>query len=287
MFFQLDEQFRKFLQEEGGDDGFGQDAGGDGFDEPGGEPGGEQEKDGGEEEISPSPWLRDLTEEDGYSILSQAREFPGQMRGLESRVYGRFGPLNERLQNLEKSLKTRTSFDESKIGEITKALDDYDSTGTLSNAIKQLTEGLQVGSIDDATLAPHLGPMQERFSQQMGEEIVKAFYDPEQLAEIVPEVQNGQWAPQSQKHKDFIDWLSQQGYDTHQALQNFGSPYVRALQRFEAWEQEQVQKRTKAEEAKGKRLAGGKQPSSQGVRGKTAGPQTVEEAWLAGFNEVD
>jgi hypothetical protein len=123
--------------------------------------------------------------------------------------------------------------------------------------------------------------------QWAAEQIVLASYDPEQIAEMIPEVVDGRFSPTNQKQKDFVDWYSQQGYDMQQSLLQFGAPYVRALRKFERWEQDRTKERESKAGAQSGRLARGQQPSSQGRRPRTAGPQTAEEAFLAGYNEVD
>ncbi len=234
---------------------------------------------------APEGWLRDISEDDGYAILSSARNFPDHLRGLESRVFGRFGPIQQKLDEFGKALNSRVSFD---AGKIKAALDKYDGSGALSEAlVPALSEALQINQIDESTLSPFLSPFQETLAQQQAEQLVLSHYDPQDIAEMIPEVKDGRFAPTNQKQKDFVDWYGQQGYDTQQALLNFGAPYVRALRRFERWEQDKNKERERAVGAKSSRLAGGQQPSSQGRRPKVAGPQTAEEAFLAGFNEAD
>jgi hypothetical protein len=232
-----------------------------------------------------SLWLRDIDEDTAYNTLQNARQFPDHMRGLESRLFGRLGPLQEKLNSLEKSLGSRVSLDAEKIR---KALDAYDGSGALSEVlVPALTEAFQVNPLDENSIRPFVEPLQQSMQQQMAENLVLSHFSPEQIADIIPEVADGKWSPQSQRHKDFIDWYSQQGYDMQQSLNEFGPKYIHALRSFERWEKDRNQEREKAVGAKSNRLAGGQQPSSQGRRPRTAGPQTAEEAFLAGYNEVD
>lgn len=248
--------------------------------------GGEGTDDGGSPDaVSSSPWLRDIDEETGYGILQSAKQFPDHLRGLESRLFGSMGPLKDKLSSLEKSLATRVSFDADRIK---KALDTYDGTGSLSESlIPALKEALNVNSLDENSIRPFLEPVQQDLARQMAENIVLSHYSPKQIAEMIPEVTDGRWNPQNQRQKDFIQWYSQQGWDTQQALNEFGPNYIHALRSFENWERDKNQERNQAAGAKSTRLAGGQQPSSQGRRPRTAGPQTPEEAFLAGYNEVD
>lgn len=232
-----------------------------------------------------SLWLRDFDEDTAYNTLKSAQQFPDHMRGLESRLFGRLGPITEKLNTLEKSLGSRVSLDAEKIK---KALDAYDPSGSLAESlVPALTEALNVSPLDENTIRPFIEPIQQSMSQQMGEALVLSHYAPGEIAAIIPEVSDGRWNPQSQRHKDFIDWYSQQGYDTQQALNEFGPNYIHALRSFERWEKDRNQEREKAAGDKSSRLAGGQQPSSQGRRPRQAGPQTPEEAFLAGYNEVD
>jgi len=80
---------------------------------------------GGEGEGEPvtfETYLRDLTEDDVYSRLQQAGDFPTRLSAAESRMMGKLGPLTERLQGVESSLGSRQEIDVSGL----KALDDYD-----------------------------------------------------------------------------------------------------------------------------------------------------------------
>lgn len=235
------------------------------------------------EEQQVQPYLRDLTEDDVYDRLTRVTQYPDQLRALESRLFGSMGPISEKLQRLEKSVGTQVGFDPSKLE---KVLQEYDPI-LAEKLVPALKEALRVNPLDEATLSPYLNPVQENMQGWMGEQIVLASYDPEEIGEMIPDVVDGRWNPTTQRHKDFIDWFAVQGLQTQQALQKFGAGYVRALKRFEKWEQDKVKERTKAAGATSTRLAGGQQPSSQGRRAASKSYATPEEAFLAGFNEVD
>jgi len=246
-----------------------------GFDPPSGE----------EEEAAEQPqtYLRDLTEDDVYDRLSRVNQYPDQMRALESRLFGSMGPISEKLKNLEKSVGTQVGFDAEKLEAVLK---EYDPV-LAEKFMPAFKEALRVNPLDEATLSPYLSPMQDSMQNWMGEQLVLSVYDPEEIGAMVPDVVDGKWTPTSQRHKDFIDWFAVQGLQTQQSLQAFGAGYVRALKKFEHWEQDKIKDRQKAAGATSTRLAGGQSPSSQGRRTKAAGYTTAEEAFLAGFNEVE
>jgi len=266
------------MNEEPGDEGFG--AGGEyeGF----GPPEGEGEGLDAEPE---SAWLRDIDEETGYNTLKAAQQFPDHLRGLESRVYGKFGPLVERLNSLEKSLGTQVSLDTDKIA---AALDKYDGSGSLKEALlPALQEAFQVNQLDESALRPYLEPVQQSMREQMGEALVLSRYDVDEIQDMIPDVVDGKFVPQTARQKDFASWYAQQDYATQQSLNEFGPAYLRALSKFENWEKGKTKERTEQAGDKSSRLARGQQPSSRGRRPAPAGPQTAEEAFLAGFNSVD
>ena len=246
---------------------------------------GEAPVEGEQLDTAAEPWLRDLSEDDAYNTLQSAKQFPDHMRGLESRLFGRMGPLQEKLNSLEKSLGTRSNFNTDRIK---AALDKYDDTGTLSEVlVPALAEAFTTQPLDENALRPFLEPVQNSIQQQMGEQLVLSHYSPEQIAEMIPETQDGVFKATTQKQKDFVNWYSQQSYDIQQSLNAFGPNYVHTLRRFEQWERDKLKERQKTTGAQSSRLAGGQQPTSQGRRAKTAGPQTAEEAFLAGYNSVD
>jgi hypothetical protein len=229
-----------------------------------------------------SPYLRDLSEDDVYSRLQRVSEFPDYISGVESRLNGNFSQLQERLAGLEKSLGTRTSFNADKLK---KVLEDYDPK-LAEVLIPALSEAIQVSPLDENTLRPFLDPVTSRLSEAFGQQLVLSVYSPEMLEEIIPAVKNGKFAPEGQRHKDFVEWYSQQGYQTQQALLNFGAPYVNALRKFEAWEQNRKQEKTRNASNKSTRLAQGQIPTSQSRRTRDAGAQSSEDAFLAAFEEI-
>jgi hypothetical protein len=235
-----------------------------------------------EQSSEESAYLRDLSEDDVYSRLQRVTEFPEYINGIESRFNGSFSQLQERLSGLEKSLGTQTSFNTDKLK---KVLEEYDPK--LAEAlVPALAEALRVSPLDEAALRPHLDPISNRLTESFGQQLVLSVYPPETLEEIIPPVKDGKFAPEGQRHKDFIDWYSQQGYQTQQALLSFGAPYVNALRKFEAWEQNRKQEKTRSAGNKSSRLAQGQIPTSQSRRTRDAGMQSAEDAFLAAFNEV-
>lgn len=243
---------------------------------------GEQIGDEGEgEPITPETYLRDLTEDDVYSRLQQAGDFPTRLSAAESRMMGKLGPLTERLQGVESSLGTRQEIDVSGL----KALDDYDPK--LREVLEKILPGIFNSTpLDSAAIQPFLDPVREQMQEYVDRQIVTSAYSANRLAEIIPEVKDDVFVPQGQLQEDFVTWITQQDYPTQEALQTLGPNYVRALQKFEKWESEQQKERDTVAEGKASRLAGGGQPSARGRRAKIAGPQTQEEAFLAGFNDV-
>lgn len=228
------------------------------------------------------PFLRDLTEDDVYSRLQRVSEFPEYINGIESRFNGNMTQLQERLVGLEKSLGSRTSFDAS---ELKKVLEDYDPK-LAEVLVPALTKAIQVSPLDETALRPYLDSVSNGLSEAFGKQLVLSAYAPETLEGIIPPVKDGKFAPEGQRHKDFIEWYSQQGYQTQQALLSFGAPYVNALRNFEAWEQRKKQEKTRNASGKSSRLAQGQIPNSQSRRTRDAGAQSPEDAFLAAFEEV-
>jgi len=229
-----------------------------------------------------SYYLRDLTEDDVYSRLQQAGNFPGHLTGLESRFNGNFSQVQERLAGLEKSLGAQTSFDFSKLQ---KVLADYDPK-LAEILVPALTDAIKVAPLDDTVFRPHLDSVANKLTEAFGQQLVLSIYSPETIEQIIPPVKNGKFVPEGQRHKDFVDWYSQQGYQTQQALLNFGAPYVNALRKFEEWEQNKKQEKTKSAGDKSSRLAQGQVPTSQSRHTNTAGVQSAEDSFLAAFEEV-
>ena len=231
---------------------------------------------------APEAYLRDLTEDDVYSRLQRVSEFPDYLNGMESRFNGNFSQMQERLSGLEKSLGTRTAFNADKIQ---KVLEAYDPK-LAEELVPALMEAFQVSPLDEAMLRPHLDTYSNKLSESFGQQLVLSAYPPKVLEEIIPPVRDGKFAPEGQRHKDFIDWYSQQGYQTQQSLLNFGAPYVNALREFEAWEQNKKQEKLRSANSRSSRLAQGQIPSSQSRRSKGAGAQSPEDVFLAAFDEV-
>ena len=227
-------------------------------------------------------YLRDLTEDDVYERLNRVNEFPDFINGLESRFTGNLSQYQSRLDQFEKALSSRTSFDGEKLK---AALESYDPK-LAETLIPALQEALQVSPLDENTLRPYMEPMQQQLASAFGEQLVMSVYPPETLAEIIPPVVDGRFAPEGQRHKNFIDWYSQQGYQTQQALLSFGAPYVNAIRKFESWEQGRTQERTAAASSKSRRLASGQQPTSQTRRARGSGAQSPEDIFLAAFEEA-
>ena len=222
----------------------------------------------GEPEVT--PYLRDLTEDDVYSRLQRVSEFPDYINGIESKFNGGFSQVQERLNGLEKTLGSRTSFNADKLK---KVLEDYDPK--LAEAlVPALMEAIQVSPLDETTLRPHLDPISDKLTKEFGQQLVLSAYPPETLAEIIPPVKDGKFAPEGQRHKNFIEWYSQQGYQVQQSLLNFGAPYVNAIRKFEKWESEKKQDKAKAAGNKSSRLAQGQLPTSQSRSNRAAGQQS-------------
>jgi hypothetical protein len=201
---------------------------------------------------------------------------------VESRFNGNLSQLQERLVGLEKSLGSRTSFNADKLK---KVLEDYDPK-LAEILIPALSEAIQVSPLDETALRPYLDPVSSKLTEAFGQQLVLSVYPPETLEEIIPPVQNGKFAPEGQRHKDFIEWYSQQGYQVQQSFLSFGAPYVNALRKFEAWEQSKKQEKTKSASNKTSRLAQGQIPTSQSRRTRDAGAQSSQDAFLAAFEEV-
>jgi hypothetical protein len=149
-----------------------------------------------------------------------------------------------------------------------------------------LTDAIKVAPLDDTVFRPHLDSVANKLTEAFGQQLVLSIYSPETLEQIIPPVKNGKFVPEGQRHKDFVDWYSQQGYQTQQALLNFGAPYVNALRKFEEWEQNKKQEKTKSAGNKSSRLAQGQVPTSQSRHTNTAGVQSAEDSFLAAFEEV-
>ena len=235
---------------------------------------------GGEEEIP--PYLRDLTEDDVYDRLTQVSDFPGQLNGLESRFNGGVNDLTQRIANMEKATPTQTSFD---VDKLTKGLEAYDPK-LAEVLVPLLQDAFKVSAIDENTLRPFLDDVSSKMNSSMGEQLVMSAYSPETLAEIIPPVQDGKFTPEGQRHKDFISWYSQQGYQTQQSLLSFGAPYINSLRSFERWEQKKNKGRATTAQGKTDRLVNGQMPTSQHRKTPQPKEASLDEALASGFNEA-
>ena len=236
--------------------------------------------DGGEE--APATYLRDLTEDEVYDRLGRVPEFQPQLTAMESRLNGGVNDLASRLAAYEKGLPTQAAFDSEKL---IKGLEAYDPK--LAEVLGPLLQdALQVNSLDENTLRPHLDPMQDAMRQYVGEQLVMSAYSPEAIAEIIPAVKDGRFVPEGQRQKDFADWYGQQGYESQQALLSFGAPYINALRRFEKWEADRNKQRADASASKQGQLETGQVPSGQNRKPAQPKKLSNEEAFLAGFNEI-
>lgn len=231
----------------------------------------------------PVNFIRDLAEEDVYNRLSDVKEFPNRLSALESRLAGRFGPVMERLQGLEKERGTQAAVNL----EALAPLKEYDEN-LYSVLEKILPDLIKVQQLDDAAMRPYLDPVHDKFQGELGESIALAFFSPEEIGEIVPDVDdNGIFAPKTDLQRSFVDWFSQQGYQTQEAMSRLGPGWVRAMKSFKEWDGSKRKERETAAAKDKERLAGGASPSSQGRRAPVnKGPQSEEEAAQMGFDEV-
>lgn len=227
-------------------------------------------------------YLRDLTEDDVYNRLGQVNEFPNHLNAIESRFNGGMTEFNDRLTGLEKSVPTQVGFDSDALS---KGLEAYDPK-LAEVLVPLLQEVFKVSALDENTLRPHLDTVQSGMKGYVGEQIVASAYSPETLNEIIPTVTDGKFAPEGQRQKDFVDWYSQQGYQTQQALLTFGAPYVNALRSFENWEGTRNSGRATDAKNKTDRLAKGQMPTSQHRRTPKVKTISDDEAFANGFNEV-
>lgn len=231
----------------------------------------------------PSTYLRDLTEDDVYNTLTASRDFPDRISAVRDQLFGRLGPIVDRQTALEKSLGQRVTFD---VDALTSALAEYDN-GDLAKILgPALQQALNVNQLDETAIQPFINPAVESMRADMGRELVLSAYTPERLSAIIPDAdQNGQFSPQGQLQKDFVDWYAQQGYETQNALSTFSAKYVHAMRAFEDWAQQKGEERVKAEAAKAKRMNGGRSPSAQGRADKTPGLRTKSDGFYSVFKD--
>lgn len=241
-----------------------------------------EEGDVGGNEVPPT-YLRDLTEDDVYSTLTSAREFPNRLQAAQDRIFGRMGPLVERQNQLESSLNTRVSLDSDKL---MAALAEYDDGSLAKTLVPALQEALNINPLDETALKPHLEPIVANLREEFGKQLVLSNYTPDELAAIIPEPdENGQLVPKGQKQQDFADWYAQQGYERQQALSAFGPGFLQALKAFQGWEKGKIEEREKAAKVKTGRLNGGQQPSAQGKASRTPQLRTESEGFYSVFKE--
>lgn len=237
------------------------------------------EGEGGEE--TPPGFLKDWSEDDVYQRLQDAGEMPDRLNALESRLFGSQGPIKERMDELSKALGNRVSVNT----EALKKLEDYDPK--LKEALEEiLPDLLNVTPIDETVLEPYLSPVQAQMQEQFGAELVKSFYSVEDINSIVPPAdENGNFTPNGQRHQDFVNWYSKQGYEMRQALTKLGSPYVQALRKFEKWEGDQIKEREKKASDVANKMNGGRQPQSRGKRSSVPRLETQSDGFYSVFKE--
>lgn len=237
----------------------------------------------GSEGSEPQPWLRDLTEDDAYSILQRARH-------LDEKLESATGPLSSELAAIKKQLEgfqSTPSEPSVDVDKIKSVLEKYDPGLASAGLAEALAEAIRFTPLTKESFEPHLAEFRSQLGEMpIGNQIVLAHYDPDDIAAIIPSSDaNGNPIPETQRHKEFLAWFDVQSPKTQQALQTFGAPYVRALKKFESWEQEQAAKRKQAVDDKSSRLAGGAQPSAKKKSGG-ATKLTADDLFLQGFNEA-
>lgn len=230
----------------------------------------------------PSYFIRDLDEDTAYAALNKARH-------LDEHFETRLSPVQQQLaelQNQLKSFQARPSEPQVDVEAIKAALEKYDPGAVQAGVHEAIAQAIKFTPVSEDTISPYLSSVQQQIGDMpVGNQIVLSFYDPDEIAAIVPNAdENGNPIPETQRHKDFLAWFDQQSPRTQQALQSFGPNYVKALKRFESWEQEQQANRTKAVGNKSQQLAGGVQPSANNRSGG-ATQKTAEDWFNEGFKE--
>jgi hypothetical protein len=236
-------------------------------------------------ESSPSPiFLRDFDEETAYTALQHAKNFPEKLSAFRDQAFGKMGNLERQFKEMQSALSqqnTQASVDPSVIR---AALEKYDKSLAESGLAEAIAQAIKVSPIDENVLSPFLSP----YKEEMNRELVLSHYDVDDLNAIVPPVDStGNLTPQTQRHKDFLEWYELQPLATQNALENFGPRYVTALRKFEKWEAGKHQDKVTQSAGKVQRLASGQQPSAGRRAGNNGGPQTAQEAFLAAWNEED
>ena len=239
--------------------------------------------DGGSGEAASASWLRDLTEEQAYGLFQMMRQMPEQLDRMSSRFDGRLGPYNERIAKLEKALSNRPQVDTARIE---AAMREYDA-GLADKVGPVLKGAFEQAPLDEAARSPVLEPIMSRLQDWVGEQIVAAMYTPDQVKGIIPPVDqaNGKFVPETQTHRDFVDWLGREGYGQRESLYSYGPAYVQALNAFNTYLERRNQEKTRAAETKSKRLAGSRQPSSKGAAAPAKKLETFRDGFLDAFKE--
>jgi hypothetical protein len=233
-----------------------------------------------EEETAPSTFVGDFTEDDVVSRLKSLDDVPTRFGALENRFGGAHSALEKRLNALEASLKSRANFKP----EALKELSGYDEK--LAEVLgKVLPNAFEFGQVDQAALQPIIGPLVNQLQAEFNEQLVRAQYTPEELAEMIPPVKGDSFAPETQRQKDFVSWYSKQGWSTQQALLTLGAPYVKAIRAFEKWEDGIRKERETKAAAKAGKLASGSQVSSRGKR-PPAQVESADEAFASAFKDA-
>ena len=220
----------------------------------------------------PNPWASDF---DGLST---------KMNAFRDQAFGKMGGLERQLKELASRKGPEPTSPSIDMEGLKKAIEPYDPK--LAEVLGQaLADHIKFNPVDRDEL---LAPINERLGDvPLGTQIVLSHYDPEELTSIVPPTdEQGNLAPQSQRHKDFLTWYDLQSHTTQQALEAFGPSYVRALRKFEKWEGEQKKEKIQASGRNTQRLASGAQPSSNRRNGAAA-PKTAAEAFAQAWNEED
>lgn len=241
-----------------------------------------------EQEVSPA-WFRDIDEDTGYNILQQAKEFPDRLNAVRDQAFGKMGGLERQLKELSafaQKVGTQAALDPEPIRKI---LEKYDPALAAAGLAEAIAEAVKVTPFDETMLSPYLSPLREQLGElPLGAQIVLSHYTKEDLDSIVPPADaQGNLAPSTQRHKDFIRWYELQPHVVQTSLEQFGPQYVHSLRSFEKWERAQQDKKVQSSGNAVQRLAGGQQPSAQRKSGATRVAQSAEEAFVNAWNEAD
>jgi hypothetical protein len=168
-------------------------------------------------------------------------------------------------------------------------LEKYDPALAAAGLAEAIAEAVKVTPFDETMLSPYLSPLREQLGDMpLGAQLVLSHYSKEDLDSIVPPADaEGNLAPSTQRHKDFLRWYELQSHAVQTSLEQFGPQYVHALRRFEKWERELQEKKVQSSGNAVQRLAGGQQPSAQRKSGASRVAQNAEEAFLNAWNEDD